>query len=138
MTASAVLVGSNCITGNAEVIDIISLRNVRMADQPDLSQYRECGLREIMAFMDTVWLLWFEQEREEGEDTGLLIGVYRTEDDANAAKERLKDQPGFSEYPEGFKAYEYVLGRDSWTKDSPESNWSFRIPGYQKQRVGTE
>jgi hypothetical protein len=28
---------------------------------------------------DKVWLLWFEQEREVGEDTELLIGVYRTE-----------------------------------------------------------
>ena len=29
--------------------------------------------------MDSVWLLWFEQEREVGEDTELLIGVYRSE-----------------------------------------------------------
>jgi hypothetical protein len=45
--------------------------------------------------MDSVWLLWFEQEREVGEDTELLIGVYRTEDSAKAAIERVKDQPGF-------------------------------------------
>jgi hypothetical protein len=49
--------------------------------------------------MDTVWLLWFEQEREGGDDTELLIGVYRTEGDANAAVERLKGQPGFRDYP---------------------------------------
>lgn len=41
--------------------------------------------------MDTVWLLWFEQEQQDGEDTELLIGVYRTEADALAAKERLKN-----------------------------------------------
>ena len=34
---------------------------------------------------DIVWLLWFEQEREDGEDTELLIGVYRTEEAARAA-----------------------------------------------------
>lgn len=57
--------------------------------------------------MDTVWLLWFEQERENGDDTELLIGVYRTEDDAKLA---IRD------YPEGFKPYEYKLGRDGWTE----------------------
>lgn len=54
---------------------------------------------------DTVWLLWFEQEREEGEDMELLIGVYRTEEAAKGAIERLKDQPGFKDHPEGFRVY---------------------------------
>jgi hypothetical protein len=31
---------------------------------------------------DIVWLLWFEQEREEGEGMELLIGVYRTDEAA--------------------------------------------------------
>jgi homoserine kinase type II len=69
-----------------------------------------------MALMDTVWLLWFEQEQEGSQDTELLIGVYRTEADALAAKERLKEQPGFREYPEGFKLYQYEVGRDGWTE----------------------
>ena len=34
-------------------------------------------------------MLWFEQEWEDGDDTELLIGVYRTEADALAAKDRL-------------------------------------------------
>ena len=66
--------------------------------------------------MNTVWLLWFEQEQEGGEDTELLIGVYRTECDALAAKERLKDQPGFREYPQGFNAHQYDVGKDHWTE----------------------
>ena len=66
--------------------------------------------------MDTVWLLWFEQEHEEGENTEVLIGAYRTEEDARTAIKRVKDQPGFRDYPEGFKACEYVIGRDSWTE----------------------
>ena len=66
------------------------------------------------ARMDNVWLLWFEQEREVGEDTELLIGVYRTEDSAKAAIERVKDQPGFRDYPHGFTAYEHFLDKDSW------------------------
>ena len=66
--------------------------------------------------MDTVWLLWFEQERQDSQDTELFIGVYRTEADALAAKERLKDQPGFRDYPEGFNAYQHEIGRDGWTE----------------------
>ena len=66
--------------------------------------------------MDTVCLLWFEQEQEEGQDTELLIGVYRTEADALAAKERLKNQPGFREYPDGFITAQYEIGRDHWSE----------------------
>ncbi len=68
----------------------------------------------MMALMDRVWLLWFVQQRDEGEDTELLIGVYRSEDDAKTVIKRLADQPGFRDAPKGFKAYEYVLGRDGW------------------------
>jgi hypothetical protein len=39
----------------------------------------------------TVYLLWFEQERD---DCELLIGVYSTESEAKAAIERVKDQKG--------------------------------------------
>ena len=65
---------------------------------------------------DIVWLLWFEQEWEEGEDTELLIGVYRTEDAAKGAIERLKDRSGFRDYPEGFQVYSRTLDKDSWTE----------------------
>ena len=66
--------------------------------------------------MDTVWLLWFEQEEQDGDDTELLIGVYRTEADALAAKDRLKSQPGFREHPDGFSTSEYQIGQDHWTE----------------------
>lgn len=65
---------------------------------------------------DHVWLLWFEQECEQGEDTELLIGVYRTEKAAEEAISRVKDQPGFRDYPEGFQIHSRVLDEDSWTK----------------------
>jgi len=65
---------------------------------------------------DSVWLLWFKQDRKEGEDTQLLIGVYRTEEAANSAIERLKDKAGFRDFPEGFRSYEAVLDRDGWTE----------------------
>lgn len=51
-----------------------------------------------------------------GEDTELLIGVYRTEEDAKTAIERLKERPGFVNYPEGFEYHRYELGKDQWTE----------------------
>jgi hypothetical protein len=65
---------------------------------------------------DIVWLLWFQQEGEEGEDAGLLIGVYRTEEAAKGAIERLKYQPGFRDYSEGFQVHSRNLDEDSWTE----------------------
>ncbi|MFT4114841.1 hypothetical protein [Silvibacterium sp.] len=66
--------------------------------------------------LKTVWLLWFEQEKLEGEDVELLLGVYRTEENARAAIERLKGQPGFRDYPQGLQVYSRVLDEDSWTQ----------------------
>ena len=65
---------------------------------------------------DRVWLLWFEQQKEGSDDAELLIGVYRSEDAANVAISRLKDQPGFRDYPEGFHVYERTLDEDGWTQ----------------------
>ena len=66
--------------------------------------------------MDTVYLLWYVREWPEGEDTELLIGVYRTEADAKDAVGRLKGQPGFVKHPEGFTIAPYELGKDHWTE----------------------
>jgi hypothetical protein len=63
-----------------------------------------------------VQLLWFVQEREDGDDTELLIGVYQTEQDANDAIARLHGQPGFVDFPQGFKAEPYELNKDHWTE----------------------
>lgn len=62
----------------------------------------------------TVYDLWFEREYSDREDTELHIGVYETEDDAKAASERLKQKPGFYEFPEGFSIYERQLSMTSW------------------------
>ena len=35
---------------------------------------------------------------------------------ARAAIDRVKDQPGFRDYPQGFAAYEHSLDKDSWTE----------------------
>jgi hypothetical protein len=69
-----------------------------------------------VGFVDTVHLLWYVREWAEGEDIELLIGVYRTDADAKDAIGRLKDQPGFVEYQEGFLAEPCELGKDHWTE----------------------
>jgi hypothetical protein len=66
--------------------------------------------------MDRVYLLWYVREWNEGEDTELLIGVYRSEADARGAIDRLKGQPGFVTYPEGFEIHDYEVGKDHWTE----------------------
>jgi len=47
---------------------------------------------------------------------GKLVGIYSTTELAQAAIERLSDQPGFRDYPDQWKIYPRTLNRDSWTK----------------------
>lgn len=64
---------------------------------------------------ESVYLLWFTRESSDGEDE-LLIGVYRNEEDAHAAIDRLKDKPGFVNQPTGFEISRYEIGKDNWTE----------------------
>ena len=45
-----------------------------------------------------------------------LLGVYATEPDAQAAMLRLREQPGFRDWPDGFTITEYEVGVDHWTE----------------------
>jgi homoserine kinase type II len=66
---------------------------------------------------DVVHLLWFVKEMPEGEeDIELLIGVYSSDGEARAAIDRVKDKPGFSDFPQGFEVCPYSLNRDRWTE----------------------
>ena len=62
---------------------------------------------------ESVFLVWYVQERN-GDDADLLIGVYRTEADAEAAIDRLKPKAGFVAAPLGFRINRYELNRDHW------------------------
>ena len=66
--------------------------------------------------MDSVVLLWHVHEMPDGHDDEKLIGVYRTDEEARAAIERLRDKPGFRDRPEGFEYFTYQLNRDGWTE----------------------
>jgi hypothetical protein len=57
------------------------------------------------------------QEREDSDDdTELLIGVYGTERDAKPAIERLRNKPGFADFPQGFLIERYEVNQDHWTE----------------------
>ena len=61
---------------------------------------------------DFVFLLW----HTDAFDDEKLIGVYRTEQDALAAIERVRGKPGFSEEGGTFESCKYELNVDHWTE----------------------
>jgi len=65
--------------------------------------------------MNSVFILWHVHEVD-GEEDEILIGVYASAKDAEAAILRLKEKPGFRDTPEGFQVHEHVIGRDGWTE----------------------
>lgn len=61
--------------------------------------------------MDSVYLLYHLRKEETESDTQLLlIGAYRSENDAKVAIERIKSKPGFAKYPDGFEYHSCALG----------------------------
>jgi|KBSMisStaDraftv2_1062788.scaffolds.fasta_scaffold816891_2 hypothetical protein len=66
--------------------------------------------------MNEVFLLWHVHEFADGHEDVKLIGVYRTQIDAEAALERARKQPGFAELPDEFEIHAHQLNRDGWTE----------------------
>lgn len=64
----------------------------------------------------TVYLLWHAHELSGQEDDEKLIGVYSSEKEACLAIERVDNQPGFKEHPEGFQICSYEINQDNWTE----------------------
>jgi homoserine kinase type II len=42
------------------------------------------------------------------------IGIYSSKGNAEAAAERLKTQPGFKDWPDGFRVFRRTLDKTSW------------------------
>jgi hypothetical protein len=66
--------------------------------------------------MDTVYLLWHTHPGGEDDENAKLIGVYASESEALAAQDRVKDQPGFVLFPDGFLIDAYEVGKDHWVE----------------------
>lgn len=64
--------------------------------------------------MTTVYLLYHVHEGEQFDDDAKLFGVYSLEANAEDAKVRLADQPGFRELPTGFGIEARLLDADGW------------------------
>jgi hypothetical protein len=57
----------------------------------------------------------YDQETAEDDDKEKIIGVYSTEALAKQAIERLKDKPGFLDFPSWWWIDHITLNKDSWT-----------------------
>jgi hypothetical protein len=66
--------------------------------------------------MNSVFLLWHVHESAGRDDNEKLIGVYASRSDAEAAIQRLRNQPWFAKYPDGFTIDEYEIGKDHWAE----------------------
>jgi antitoxin Phd len=64
--------------------------------------------------ISSVCILWFVPQGDEHKERALLIGVYLNKIECNLAIERLKDQPGFRDFLEGFEVSEHVVGEELW------------------------
>lgn len=67
-----------------------------------------------------VFVVHHVHELEEDREDVKLIGVYSTEETANAAVKRLSTQPGFRDTPDGFHIDRGPLGK--------LAKWNARIP----------
>ena len=65
--------------------------------------------------MAEVFVLQHEYEVD-GRDEAKLIGIYSSRAAAEAAVARLIEQPGFSQYPEGFSIDAYPLDQAHWVE----------------------
>lgn len=65
--------------------------------------------------MNSVFIVQHSYESEGNQETK-FIGAYSSEGDAELAIKRLKDKPGFRNYPEAFCVDEYELNKDHWTE----------------------
>jgi hypothetical protein len=66
--------------------------------------------------MTKVYVLQHEHVADDGTEDVKLIGVYSSQDNAQAAIERLRQVPGFSEAPDGFHLDEYQVDMDHWVE----------------------
>jgi barstar (barnase inhibitor) len=72
-------------------------------------------LLQVHSLMTSVFILWHTHEFDDGHEDVKLIGLYSTHERAVEALNRVKDQPGFCDCPEGFEIIERTVdGRDDW------------------------
>jgi len=63
--------------------------------------------------MESVFLLHHTYEDKDHEDIK-LIGVFSTREAAEHAMLKVKNEPGFRDYPDGFEISEYEIDKPGW------------------------
>ncbi|MBU2156924.1 MAG: hypothetical protein KJ989_20595 [Gammaproteobacteria bacterium] len=64
--------------------------------------------------MKSVYILHHVHDFADGHEDQKIIGVFSSEENAEAARDLVKTQPGFSNTPEGFEIAEWQLDRAGW------------------------
>ena len=66
--------------------------------------------------MTTVYVVQHVRD-EDGQDEDVkMIGVYSSRENAAEAVDRMKQQPGFSDWPDGFHIDAYPVDQDHWAE----------------------
>ncbi|MFE7798671.1 SPOR domain-containing protein [Nocardia sp. NPDC057440] len=72
--------------------------------------------------MVSVFLLEHVYRTGDDIDERKRVGIYASKEDAQNAIDRLRVQPGFSDYPDCFVIQGYEIDRDYWTEGYDDSD----------------
>lgn len=91
-----------------------------MVKNPDLmKRLAAYHWAQVETAQDMVFVLEHARYDDDNSDNDIedlkLIGVFATKQQAKAAIEQLKQQPGFKDYPKGFHIDAYPLGQINWS-----------------------
>lgn len=64
--------------------------------------------------MQKVYFLYHIRYEDTDDEDIKLIGIYSSHKKAELAVERLKNKPGFIDFPDNFQIFDSVLNRDDW------------------------
>ncbi|MFT4076067.1 MAG: hypothetical protein QM647_11105 [Asticcacaulis sp.] len=65
--------------------------------------------------MDQVWLLHHTHRVNEDHEDIKLLGVFSSPEQAERARQRAVNLPGFKDTPDGFSIDKYLIDRMGWT-----------------------
>jgi len=112
----AVMNGGQGSSGRSRALKVYMVRHVRHAKFLNGLPTRHRG--------EDGEFIWDE---EDGDDLKEL-GIYATQEEAEARIQRARDQEGFRDEPDCFMIDEYVLGEDFWTEGFVSIPYTDRPP----------
>jgi len=59
-----------------------------------------------------VYVLWYGRQLPDGRWTGMNIGYYSSMQKLEEARDRMRQRPGFRDYPEGFSVNSYRMDEE--------------------------